>query len=281
MMIIHRTDAETAGYVTSSLSATDRPYILGSTKPVDPSLASALRNATVKEHADRIEDGWIAHAGLMTLDEAVRIQYPRQYDDFIARTRDLNVDDALRMGRNMGIEVLWSCDQCRSREGWYRFRGGIQPAIDRAIACSRYADMLWTRTAATSQTDLEKFARDVRAAAPGCWLAYNLAADVKGTDDDIKRFTGELAKMGYVWQFLPLAGQTGTAVGVSQVVRAVREEGVLGYMKCEFTRMSDRSVALIVSGVTRPHKARPVSVVDKAWQGGAVADVSVGAVSLW
>jgi hypothetical protein len=36
-----------------------------------------------------------------------------------------------------------------------------------------------------------------------------------------------------VWQFLPLAGQSGTAVGVNTPIRAIKEDGVLGYLNSE------------------------------------------------
>jgi isocitrate lyase len=52
-------------------------------------------------------------------------------------------------------------------------------------------------------------------------------------DSEIKAFTSKLAKLGYVWQFLPLAGQSGTAVGVNTPIRAIKEDGVLGYLNSE------------------------------------------------
>lgn len=50
-------------------------------------------------------------------------------------------------------------------------------------------------------------------------------------DHEIKVLPLELAKMGYVWQFLPIAGMTAIGVGTKAVFTAIRERGVLGYLE--------------------------------------------------
>jgi isocitrate lyase len=51
------------------------------------------------------------------------------------------------------------------------------------VACAKYADILWTRTPATVEKDLEKFSKEVKERVPGAMLAYNLAGDIKGTGE--------------------------------------------------------------------------------------------------
>lgn len=135
-----------------------------------------------KAGANAAEDDWIASANLKTLDEAVAsVVSDDVYQRYLKITQELNVSEALSVARNqLKIQVDWDADACRSREGWYRFRGSIKPAIDRAILCAKYADILWTRTPATVESDLEEFATRVKEAVPGAWLGYNLAGDVKG-----------------------------------------------------------------------------------------------------
>jgi isocitrate lyase len=184
-MIIHRTDAETAGYLTSAISPQDRPYILGCTNiQLRPLLATVSASSSKsKSQAEAVEDDWIASAGLSTLDEAVLSQYPSEYPKWKAVSEGQNVAEALATARTIGLGVQWDCEAARSREGWYRFRGGIESAIDRAVACAKYADILWTRTPATVEKDLEKFAKEVKERVPGAMLAYNLAGDIKGTGE--------------------------------------------------------------------------------------------------
>jgi isocitrate lyase len=141
----------------------------------------AIASGGDKAKSADAEDRWVASAGLMSLDDAIRSQCPDRYDDFAQATKGLNVSDALQAARSMDVAVVWDAEAARSREGWYRFAGSIKPAIDRAIACAKYADMLWTRTPATVIEDLTAFAQQVLAAVPGALLGYNLAPDVKGT----------------------------------------------------------------------------------------------------
>lgn len=182
-MIIHRTDAETAGYLTSTVSPIDRPYILGCTDPLLPPLISFMASGGDKARSAAAEDEWISKAGLSSLDDAVKAQFPAQYDQFLEATKGMNVSGALQVARSLDLKVCWDPEAARSREGWYRFAGSIKPAIDRAIACAQYADMLWTRTPATVLDDLTAFSNEVLAAVPGALLGYNLAADVKGTGE--------------------------------------------------------------------------------------------------
>ena len=186
-MLIHRTDAETAGYLTSTVSPVDRPYVLGCTNPSLPPLVTAFAAGGDKAMSANGVDDWVASAGLMSLDDAVKKQFPDRFEEFVSATKGVNVSTALRVARSMQCDVAWDADLPRSREGWYRFAGSIKPAIDRAIACAKYADMLWTRTPATVVADLTAFSEQVLEAVPGALLGYNLAADVKGTGELVTR----------------------------------------------------------------------------------------------
>jgi hypothetical protein len=51
--------------------------------------------------------------------------------------------------------------------------------------------------------------------------------------------------MGDIWQFLRLAGQSGTAVGVNEPIKAIKDDGVLGYLNCENTSHRRASIELM------------------------------------
>ncbi|KAF8917007.1 isocitrate lyase [Mucidula mucida] len=271
-LIIQRTDAETAGYITSTIDPRDRPYILGSTNPtLSDSLVSAIADAATSPNATDAscgdaEDAWVASASLLTLDETVqKAATPKLYGAYLEKSKDKTVAQASRIAKELGIDFFWDCEASRSREGWYRYRGNIDSAIMRSVACDKYADVLWTRTPATVVADLEKYATEIKKqCGPTKWLGYNLAMDVKGTDEEIKTFTAKLGKMGYVWQFLPLAGMSALAVGVERGARAIRDEGILGLMK----------------EVYAPGKQADVSVLGVTWKGGDLSDATVAATTL-
>lgn len=46
--------------------------------------------------------------------------------------------------------------------------------------------------------------------------------------------------MGYVWQFLPMAGLMGSAVGMESVLSEIKRDGLLGMLNGEY-RVRDRA----------------------------------------
>ena len=89
----------------------------------------------------------------------------------------------------------------------------------------------------TAKPEVEQaaqFADAVHAAYPGKMLAYNLSPsfnwDAAGMDDSqICAFTNELAKRGYVWQFITLAGFHCNGLGVHNFAKAYAERGMAAY----------------------------------------------------
>ncbi len=98
----------------------------------------------------------------------------------------------------------------RTSEGFYRVKNGLEQAISRGISYAPYADMVWCETGTPDLGFAREFAEAVRAAQPGQLLAYNCSPSFnwkKNLDDrTIARFQDDLAAMGYVYQFITLAG---------------------------------------------------------------------------
>lgn len=98
----------------------------------------------------------------------------------------------------------------RTNEGFYRVRSGIEPVITRGLAFAEYADLLWVET---GEPDLElatEFAKAIHAKFPGKLLAYNCSPSFNWkkhlSDAQIATFQSDLAKLGYKFQFITLAG---------------------------------------------------------------------------
>lgn len=98
----------------------------------------------------------------------------------------------------------------RTEEGFYRTKAGIDQAINRGLAYAPYADLLWVETATPSIEEAKKFADAIHAQFPGKLLAYNCSPSFNWkknlSDEQIATFQDDLAKMGYVYQFITLAG---------------------------------------------------------------------------
>jgi isocitrate lyase len=98
----------------------------------------------------------------------------------------------------------------RTAEGFYNTRNGIDVVIARGLAYAPYADLIWVES---SEPDLElaqRFAAAIHEQFPGKKLAYNCSPSFNWkshlNDAQIAAFQRELAKTGYTFQFITLAG---------------------------------------------------------------------------
>jgi isocitrate lyase len=72
MLLIARTDSESAKLISSNIDAADHPYILGTIKsgtPLAEVLAAAEANGTVGTALDALEGEWMAQHELCTFDQ--------------------------------------------------------------------------------------------------------------------------------------------------------------------------------------------------------------------
>ena len=124
-------------------------------------------------------------------------------------------------------------DAPRTSEGFYQVKNGIEAAIARAVAYAPYADMVWCETSKPDMEQAKRFAEAVHAKFPGKLLAYNCSPSFnwKANLDDasIARFQRELGAMGYKFQFVTLAGFHALNLGMFNLARAYREQGMLAY----------------------------------------------------
>ncbi len=123
----------------------------------------------------------------------------------------------------------------RTEEGFFRMRGGIEAAIARGLAYCPYADMVWCETA---QPDLEEariFAEGIHQRYPAKPLSYNCSPSfnwsAKLAPEEIATFQRELAAMGYKFQFVTLAGFHALNLGMFDLARSYRREGMSAYAR--------------------------------------------------
>ena len=100
----------------------------------------------------------------------------------------------------------------RTAEGFFRLdpRLGVDYAIARSLAYAPYADLLWWETSDPNLEDAERFADAIHREFPGKLLAYNCSPSFnwqkKLPAAKIASFQRDIARMGYRFQFVTLAG---------------------------------------------------------------------------
>ena len=98
----------------------------------------------------------------------------------------------------------------RTQEGFFRTTGGLESAIARGLAYSKYADLIWCETDKPDIEEAKKFAEAIKKEYPNKMLAYNCSPSFnwkKHLDNNkIGSFQKELGAMGYKFQFITLAG---------------------------------------------------------------------------
>ncbi|MCS0494103.1 isocitrate lyase [Ancylobacter sp. MQZ15Z-1] len=125
----------------------------------------------------------------------------------------------------------------RTPEGFYRYQGGFEAGIARAVAYAPYADLLWCETSTPSLEDARRFAEGVHKVHPGKMLAYNCSPSfnwAKHMDrDQMKHFQRELGAMGYRYQFITLAGFHNLNYTTFELARRYREDGMAAYSELQ------------------------------------------------
>jgi isocitrate lyase len=135
------------------------------------------------------------------------------------------------------------CTGERTTEGFFRIRGGIESAIARGLAYAPYADLIWCETSHPHLDEARQFADAIHAKFPGKMLAYNCSPSFnwrKNLDEaTIARFQPELAKMGYKFQFVTLAGFHALNLSMFELARGYKMAGMTAYSRLqekEFSR---------------------------------------------
>jgi isocitrate/methylisocitrate lyase len=122
----------------------------------------------------------------------------------------------------------------RSSEGFFHTRSGLEQAVSRAVAYAPYADLVWCETSTPDLGFARRFAEGVKKAYPEQLLAYNCSPSFnwrKNLDDrTIATFQNELAAIGYVYQFITLAGVHSMWFNMFDLAERYAHEGMKAYV---------------------------------------------------
>ncbi|KAI6092173.1 isocitrate lyase [Hypoxylon rubiginosum] len=247
LLAIARTDAEAATLITTTIDPRDHAFILGSTnpqlQPLNDLMVAAERAGKTGDQLQGIEDAWLKQANLRRFDEAVvdAINAAPSLPDkkgLAAKYRDQvkgkSISEARAVARGItGVDIYFDWDAPRTREGYYRLKGGCDCAINRAIAYAPYCDAIWMESKLPDYKQAEEFARGVHAVWPEQKLAYNLSPSFNWKAamprDEQETYIRRLAGLGYCWQFITLAGLHTTALISDRFARAYAADGMRAY----------------------------------------------------
>jgi len=231
LVLVARTDAEAATMIDSNIDPIDHPHIKGATvQGVEP-LYEAIKKGTDKDWEDR--------AGAMTFPDAVAKALKAKGQDASKWLKDslkMSIDQMRSAAAGMGLNIHFDWDSARAVEGYYRIKGSTDFCIQRAIAFAPYADCIWMETGKPILAQATQFAKEVRAAVPHQMLAYNLSPsfnwDTAGmTDAQMESFIWDLAKLGFCWQFITLAGFHCDALAIDLFAREYATRGAAAYVQ--------------------------------------------------
>jgi isocitrate lyase len=125
----------------------------------------------------------------------------------------------------------------RTPEGFYRVRSGIEQAIARGLSYAPYADLIWCETAEPNLEEARRFADAIHAEFPGKLLAYNCSPSFnwrkKLDPETIATFQQQIARMGYKFQFITLAGFHALNYSMFKLARGYREQGMTAYSELQ------------------------------------------------
>jgi len=145
----------------------------------------------------------------------------------------------------------------RTAEGFFRVRDGIDAAIARGLAYAPYADLLWFETSTPDMGEAAEFAEAIHERFPGKLLAYNCSPSFNWKrhldDEQIATFRERLARLGYRFQFITLAGFHALNASAFELARGYAAEGMPAYV-----RLQERELELEDDGYTATRHQREV-----------------------
>merc|ERR1712003_609211 len=182
---------------------------------------------------------WESRAGCMTFPDAVAGALKANGKDASQWLKDslkMSLDQMRKAAADLGCEVFFDWDAARSVEGYYRIKGSDEFCVQRAIAWAPYADCIWMETGKPIYEQAKFFAEGVRSVVPHQMLAYNLSPsfnwDASGmTDEQMQTYIWDLAKLGFVWQFITLAGFHSDALGIDNFAKDYAKRGMAAYVQ--------------------------------------------------
>jgi isocitrate lyase len=196
----------------------------------------------------RYLEAWQAEANLKSYPQAVADviefrsregeRFEMTAEQWLAFANDTSFHGARARARNMGINIIWDPEVCKTPEGYYQVQGGIDYAIAKSLAAAPFCDLLWMETKTADLADAKRFADAIHAQFPDKMLAYNLSPsfnwDTTGMGDEkMRQFPEELGKLGFVFNFITYGGHQIDGLAAEEFAQALRQDGMLALARLQ------------------------------------------------
>lgn len=219
LILVARTDALDAKLIDNNVDPVDHPFILGCI-----------------DDEDSTKLGTFVEAGAAAInrffDESEKEMKLREW----SQSSMMSLEQAKELANAMGFNFYFDWDKCRTEEGYYQVKGSIDFCVARCKEFAKHSDIIWMETSTPDLKVTKKFVDGLNKFVPNKFLAYNLSPsfnwDASGlTDEEIRNFSPELGKQGYVWQFITLAGFHLNALGSELLAKDYSERYMLAYVE--------------------------------------------------
>lgn len=216
LIIVARTDSESASYIDSNIDPRDHPFIIGELNYNGYTINCTLGEAIIKI--------------MNYIGKSDKIDNIKDYFNNSNETV-LNYIQAF-----LNIKINWNPEKCRSPEGYYSIKGGTEYCIARGLAYSDYADILWMETKSPNYEQAKLFATSILKIKPHMFLTYNLSPsfnwDKSGMSDyEIRNYIDRLGELGFVWQFITLAGFHVDGLAIDLFSKKFKQDKMLAYVR--------------------------------------------------
>jgi len=125
----------------------------------------------------------------------------------------------------------------RTPEGFFYVEAGIEQGIDRGLSYAPYADLVWLETSTPDLEEARKFATAIHKQYPGKLLAYNCSPSFNWASKlsvaQMETFREDIAKLGYKFQFITLAGFHALNTSMFELALAYKRRGMAGYSELQ------------------------------------------------
>ena len=163
----------------STIDPRDHAFIQGVTnpaiQPLNELMHAAEQSGKYGAELQAIEDAWTAQAGLKLFHEAVadtinagvHVDKPAMINDFMRLSKGKSNSESRAIAKGLtGVDIHFDWDGARTREGYYRYKGGVECAINRAVAFAPYSDLIWMESKLPDYAQAKQFAEGVHAVWP-------------------------------------------------------------------------------------------------------------------
>ena len=223
LVIVGRTDSLSARLIDSNVDPVDQPFILGVWDTSNPQDLKTFPEVGL----GIIHAKW--HSSPKELD--------KKLGEWTKLVYDCSLKQAHRLAESLGFDFYFDWESPRTFEGFYRLKGqDLNYVLHRARSFAEFCDMIWVETDVPDLELARQLSEGIKKTHPHVLLAYNLSPsfnwDAFGlTECQLKDFTSELGALGYVFQFITLAGFHMNALASERFSREFSKQGMLAYVQ--------------------------------------------------